>query len=222
MPSSFGHGRYRGGASVCIELECPISQVTITVRGLERCRFQPWGMQGGNPGRSGETWLVRAGEATALGHVGVLTMQRGDVLRMVSPSGGGFGDPVTRPVALVLEDVTNRMLDESEAAEIYGVVIRDGVLDSPATTRRRAEMAAKQTQMPPVTHGPARREYEAVWPTEASVAFANAVLEAPRGLRTAVQQEARAALAAKPSPLNAVIVSDAVAASVRRMQAPRV
>lgn len=220
VPSSFGHGRYRGGASVCIELECQIAQVTITVRGLERLRFQPWGMQGGDPGRSGETWLLRDGQETKVGAVGVLTMERGDVLRMVSPSGGGFGDPLTRSAALVVEDVSNGMLNGDEAAKIYGVVTRNGVLDVRATERRRAEMAAKQTPMPPVTHGPARREYEAVWPTEASVAFANAVLKAPRGLRIAVQQEARAALAAKPTPLNPAVVGDAVAASVRRMQPP--
>lgn len=218
VPSSFGHGRYRGGASVCIELECPIPQVTITVRGLERLRFQPWGMRGGSPGRSGETWLVRGGEKTALGRVGLLTMQRGDVLRMVSPSGGGFGDPLARPPALVMEDVTNGMLNEAEAAEIYGLVIRDGELDAAGTAQRRVEMTAKQPSIPEVTYGSARREYEAVWPTEASIAFANAVLETPRGLRTAVQQEARAAVAAKPKPLDIATVRDTVAALVRRMQ----
>ncbi|MER8562662.1 hydantoinase B/oxoprolinase family protein [Mesorhizobium sp. M0578] len=219
VPSSFGHGQYRGGASVCIELECQSDQAEINVRGLQRLRFEPWAVLGGHPGRSGETWLLRAGEEKALGQVGLLKVQRGDVLRMISPSGGGFGDPVRRTVALVVEDVTNGMLDEEEAAEIYGVVIRGGVLDIPATERRRAELATPAA-VPLFTHGHARREYEAGWPAEASVALANAVLQAPPGLRRAVQREARAALAATPRPVNAATVSDAVAALVRQMQAP--
>ncbi|WOH63892.1 hydantoinase B/oxoprolinase family protein [Bradyrhizobium sp. BWA-3-5] len=219
VPSSFGHGRYRGGASVCIELECQSVQAEIAVRGLERLRFQPWGVQGGHPGRSGETWLLRAGRETALGQVGLQTMQRGDVIRMASPSGGGFGVPVTRPVALVMEDVTNGMLDEAEAAEIYGVVIRDGVLDVPATEQHRAEMAAAQGTVPLVTHGQARREHEAKWSTQASVAFATALLDVPSGLRTTLQREARAALTATQRRVNAALVNDAVAALVQRMQA---
>ncbi len=220
VPSSFGHGRYRGGASVCIELECQSVQAEITARGLERFRFQPWGVQGGHPGRSGETWLLRAGRKTALGRVGVQKVQRGDVLRMISPSGGGFGDPLTRPAALVMDDVTNGMLDEGEAAEIYGVVIRDGALDVAATERRRSKMTAARDPLSAVTHGQARREYESLWPTEASTAFANAILRAPPGLRAAVQREARAALATTPGPINAAKAGDVVASLIHQMQAP--
>src|SRR5690606_3598641 len=32
VPGRFGHGRFRGGASVCIELECRATEVGITVR----------------------------------------------------------------------------------------------------------------------------------------------------------------------------------------------
>lgn len=82
------------------------------------------------------------------------------------------------------------MLDEEEAEEIYAVVIRNGVVDVPATEQRRAELSARGA-MPMFMHGFARQDYEKVWPTETSVAFANAVLEAPPGLRTAVQRAAR-------------------------------
>jgi N-methylhydantoinase B len=221
VPSSFGHGRYRGGASVCIELECQSAQAAITVRGLDRFRFQPWGVQGGDPGRSGETWLLRAGEQTALGRIRLLTMQQGDVLRMISPSGGGFGDPVARLATLVWQDVANGLLTEAEAAEIYGLVIRDGMLDAAATERQRAEMAQRLPATSMVAHGPARREYEATWPVEASVAFANAVLEAMPGLRTAVQGEARLALATMRAPLDPETVRTAVHAVTERLEGGR-
>ncbi|WEJ08606.1 hydantoinase B/oxoprolinase family protein [Sinorhizobium prairiense] len=217
VPSSHGHGQYRGGASVCIELECLIDQAEINVRGLQRQRFEPWAVLGGHPGRSGEAWLLRAGEEKALGQVGLLKVQRGDVLRMISPSGGGFGDPAKRTVALVVEDVTNGMLDEQEAAKIYGVIIRDGVLDVAATERRRAE--TPPTEAPLFVYGHARGEYEAHWSAEASAAFANAVLQAPSGLRAAIQREARLALDATPGPVEAATVSDTVAKLIRQMQA---
>ncbi|BCH34959.1 methylhydantoinase [Mesorhizobium sp. L-8-10] len=218
VPSSFGHGQYRGGASVHIELECQSDQAEINVRGLQRLQFEPWSVAGGHPGRCGETWLLRAGEKKALGQVGLLKVQRGDVLQMISPSGGGFGDPVKRTVAMVVEDVTNEMLDEEEAYTIYGVVIRGGVLDVPATERRRAEMVTP-AEVQVFAYGHARSEYEAGWPAEASVAFANAVLQAPPGLRNVVQREARAKLAETPKPLKAATVTKAVDALVRQLQA---
>jgi len=221
VPSSFGHGRYRGGASVCIELECQSVHAAITVRGLDRFRFQPWGVRGGVPGRSGETWLWRDGEEIAQGRIRVLTMRRGDVLRMISPSGGGFGNPTERPPKLVLQDVANGLLDETEAAAIYGVVIRAGEVDAEATAHRRAEMAGSAADVPAVAHGPARRRYEAIWPPEASAELARAVLQVLPGLRRAVQQEARAALGAGPVPVETAGVRDVVASVARRLEVGR-
>lgn len=218
VPSSCGHGRYRGGASVHIELECQSVHAQITVRGLERLRFQPWGVQGGHPGRSGETWLLRDGVKTPLGRVGLLKMKRGDLLCMISPSGGGFGDPLTRPAELVLEDVTNCLLQEVEAEEIYGVVIRNGVLDIAATERQRAQLTAVQRPMPEVVHGQTRRDYEQIWPTAASAAFAKALLQVPLGLREAVKQDAKSAVYGRSGPVKVGTVMDLVTTSVRRLQ----
>lgn len=218
VPSSFGHGRYRGGASVCIELECQSVQASITVRGLDRFHFQPWGVHGGFAGRSGQTWLLRDGEQTALGRIRLLTMRQGDALRMISPSGGGFGDPMLRSADAVLQDVINGLLAETEADSIYGVVICDGRVDATATKRRRAEWARGRNDTPAVTHGPARQLYETIWPTESSAALANAVLAVPPGLRRAVQREARAVLLAGMVPIDPAKARDVVGAAAQRMQ----
>lgn len=218
VPSSFGHGRYRGGASVHIELECQSVQAQITVRGLERQRFQAWGVQGGHPGRSGETWLLRDGKRTPLGRVGLLRMQRGDLLSMVSPSDGGFGDPLKRPAELVLEDVSNSLLQEAEAEEIYGVIIRSGVLDVSATEHRRAQWMAVRPPMSVVVHGQTRREYERMWSNETSAAFCKALLRVPLGLRAAVRREAEGALRRTSGPVDAVSVSDLVSSLLQQLQ----
>lgn len=219
VPDSFGHGRYRGGASISIELECVSAQAAVTVRGLERFKFQPWGARGGSPGRNGETWFIKAGggEKVSLGRFGLLPMSSGDVLRMVSPSGGGFGDPLVRSPEMVAHDVREQLLSESEARRSYGVVIRDGEVDAAATTRARAEM---KTKLADINHGKLRLDYEARWPTETNVAFSDAILQAPPGLRTAIQREVRTALSKSPCKIDPAMVREMVAASVHRMQVP--
>jgi N-methylhydantoinase B len=47
-------------------------------------------------------------------------MQQGDVLRVRTPGGGGYGDPRLRDRAAVRSDVDNGYLDQDQANEIYG------------------------------------------------------------------------------------------------------
>jgi N-methylhydantoinase B len=192
VPGRFGHGMHRGGASVAIELECRAPEARITVRGLDRFRFQPWGVFGGGSGTNTVTTLNPHGAAQNIGRIKVLTLQDRDLLRMVSSSGGGFGPPTARDPALVLRDVLDEMLTEEDARTIYGVAIRDRAVDAAATAALRAG-APTLSDVFAVRHGPARQAYEAVWPVERSVALANEVLAAPPGLRRAMLARARSA-----------------------------
>ncbi len=189
-----GHGRYRGGAGVRIDIECRAPEATITVRGLDRFRMQPWGVFGGGPGHSGRTVLNPDGERRELGRIKVLTMREGDLLRMESPSGGGFGDPRTRDPDLVYRDVLDGLLDATAAERVYLVAIHDGRLDIGATMawRERAKLPAASGWQ--VAHGPERTRYEAIWPPEASVALADAVLALPAGARRPVLEWSRQTL----------------------------
>ena len=138
VADSFGHGRHRGGAAIRIELECRAPEARITVRGLDRFRFQPWGAFGGTPGNNGRAVLNPDGDGEQeLGRIRVLTMRQGDVLRMTSPSGGGFGDPFERDPAPVLREVADGLLTVDAAARCYGVAIADGAVDATATAALR-------------------------------------------------------------------------------------
>jgi N-methylhydantoinase B/oxoprolinase/acetone carboxylase alpha subunit len=60
----------------------------------ERRLSPPWGLAGGEPGAVGENWLLPGGdEANAEPLVDKCTMRlrAGDVLRMRTPGGGGWG-----------------------------------------------------------------------------------------------------------------------------------
>ena len=69
-----------------------------------------------------------------------------DPLRISTPGGGGFGDPLERAPALVLRDVARGYYTPEQAAELFGVVIADDAVDATATeahrARRRTELAA--------------------------------------------------------------------------------
>jgi N-methylhydantoinase B len=50
-------------------------------------------------------------------------MAAGDVIRMIAPSGGGYGPPLERDPALVRADVVRGFLGADAAREDYGVVL---------------------------------------------------------------------------------------------------
>ncbi|MQA85842.1 MAG: hydantoinase B/oxoprolinase family protein [Streptosporangiales bacterium] len=67
----------------------------------------------------------------------------GDVLRTVSPCGGGYGDPLERDPAAVLADVLDGLVDAESARTGYGVVIDTDArrVDERATKELRAQRA---------------------------------------------------------------------------------
>jgi N-methylhydantoinase B/oxoprolinase/acetone carboxylase alpha subunit len=89
---SGGGGAAPGGDGIVRELEM-LDPVTVSLV-TERRRSQPWGLTGGEPGARGENWLLPAGDetrATRLPDKGTVRMQAGDVLRILTPGGGGWG-----------------------------------------------------------------------------------------------------------------------------------
>ena len=55
-----------------------------------------------------------------------IRLRHGDRVRITSPSGGGYGDPLERDPAKVLHDVVLGFVSRSSAESIYGVVIAGG------------------------------------------------------------------------------------------------
>jgi N-methylhydantoinase B len=183
-PGSAAPGRHRGGLAMRIELENRGWPATMTVRGLERFRFQPWGFAGGAAGQEAHVVLNPGTEGERdIGKIDVLELQKGDVLRMVTPAGGGFGDPLERDPMLVGEEVRDGVLTAVQAREQYGVVLAaDGAVDVAATNELRGGRARVATSG--FTLGPTRQALEEIWPAETSAALATAVLEAPAQVRT--------------------------------------
>ena len=89
---SGGNGAAPGGEGIERDL-LVLEDVTVSLI-TERRTSQPWGSAGGEPGATGENWLLRGGdESTAerLPDKCTLHLEAGDVLRMLTPGGGGWG-----------------------------------------------------------------------------------------------------------------------------------
>ncbi len=91
---SGGAGAAPGGEGIERDLEvledAAVSLIT------ERRVSQPWGLAGGEPGAVGENWLLPGGDearAERLPDKCTIGLKAGDVLRVLTPGGGGWGDP---------------------------------------------------------------------------------------------------------------------------------
>ena len=69
-----------------------------------------------------------------------IRLAKGDLVRIVTPGGGGWGNPADRPAGDVLADVLDGFVSEAAAARDYGVVLAGDSVDSAATLARRAAM----------------------------------------------------------------------------------
>jgi N-methylhydantoinase B len=90
---SGGAGQFRGGDGLIREIELLAdAQVTLLA---ERRRFQPYGLQGGEQGAHGHAWLTKAGAAENVELPGKCSVRlaAGDILRIETPGGGGWGKP---------------------------------------------------------------------------------------------------------------------------------
>lgn len=91
---SGGAGRSAGGEGIERDLQV-LEDATVSLI-TERRVSQPWGLAGGGPGAPGENWLLSSGDearAERLPEKCTIQLKAGDVLRMLTPGGGGWGDP---------------------------------------------------------------------------------------------------------------------------------
>ena len=89
---SGGAGASPGGEGIERDLEV-LEDVTVSLI-TERRVSQPWGLAGGEPGAVGENWLLPGGDearAERLPDKCTVQLQAGDVVRMLTPGGGGWG-----------------------------------------------------------------------------------------------------------------------------------
>ena len=93
-PGSGGKGEFKGGDGIIREIELLAdAQVTLL---SDRRKFQPYGLSGGHGGEVGRTLLIKPdGSATELPAKCSIHAHLGDLIRIETPGGGGWGVPRT-------------------------------------------------------------------------------------------------------------------------------
>ncbi len=117
-----GAGRRRGGCGLVREYRVLSEEALLTVA-WGRHLFPPWGAAGGRDGSPNYVQVVRAGghAEPPIGKASRLLLRRGDLVRLVTGTGGGYGDPREREPALVRADVRDGLITAADAAEVYGI-----------------------------------------------------------------------------------------------------
>jgi N-methylhydantoinase B len=176
-PDSGGPGRRRGGrgAEIALTLTVPTAEALIMTHGAQVPNTT--GLSGGLPGgtirqqwgagaTAGLPATVSSLDPAALTELGPkpgsTPMTDHDVFAVRWQGGGGVGDPLDRDPQDVAHDVTSGAVTPGHAAGVYGVVVRDGAADVPATMAQRRALRAARLGVPvdqvPVDPGPASPE----------------------------------------------------------------
>lgn len=143
-----GAGRYRGGRGLVRDYRVLCNEATLTTT-YGRHRYPPWGAHGGYDGSPNAAAVLPAGaDAPAVwrGKLARYPLRKGDLVRLITGTGGGYGDPMDRPVEAVLEDLRNKLVTLDEAEERYGVSFEPRTLEI-IESRERKRMQGQRERV---------------------------------------------------------------------------
>ena len=144
IEDSGGAGKFRGGSGTAWEVEPLDREMTFITFGEGR-RIPAMGAAGAKSKMIGK----KVGRIEVRHSASVETIRKnviqilkpGETVTNFNPGGGGYGDPLERPVEKVLWDVKNGLVSIEGARDDYGVVIVKGAtleVNEKATARLRA------------------------------------------------------------------------------------
>jgi N-methylhydantoinase B len=169
-PDSGGPGLYRGGCGIIRDVRVLCDKAELGTR-MENTKFPPYGVTGGRAGRPGNI-LLNPGtpEERAVPQVGDgVPLKRGDLLRLMTCGGGGWGDPFCRDPMLVQQDVARGFVSVQGAREDYGVMLDPlGMEIDKAGTEERRKL--RLDPLPLFDRGAGFAEGEAEWKAKRSQA----------------------------------------------------
>ncbi len=182
---SAGPGCWRGGFGLRFTFRVTQSGSAVLARGLERFLFRPWGMAGGMPGANMRVIRnIGTDREVSLGKIDMAPLDAGDTVTFLTPGGGGYGDPFTRPPEAVREDVRSGWVSAAAARRDYGVVLTDGQIDPEATRELRRSRPPRDAASHPFDFGPERDLWDTVFTPARMAALNTAVFARQAALRS--------------------------------------
>ncbi|NKB35613.1 MAG: hypothetical protein GKR93_00400 [Gammaproteobacteria bacterium] len=140
-----GAGEFRSGFGITQRIRVLSDNSQLNVMS-DASVIPHWGVAGAAEGGFNACGVIRNGksvEPSSLpGKVRSFPLQRDDLVIMRATAGGGVGDPLQRDPERVLQDVSLKYVSEARARDVYGVIVKNGGIDTAATENRRKELAA--------------------------------------------------------------------------------
>lgn len=120
-PEPGGEGEFRGGKGIYLDYRILKDDWWLTAM-YSRSKYAPWGMSGGREGSFNYIRIIRGdGSEERLDTCAGLPLKKGDVIRVVTANGGGYGDPRQRRREKVVEDLKNGYISAEQARDVYGL-----------------------------------------------------------------------------------------------------
>jgi len=143
-PDSEGAGRYRGGVGMtrCFRILGKQAKVTLST---DRMQIGPWGVDGGLPAKGATCTISQStGETISLGSKVTMFVGQGDRIRVVTPGGGGWGNPAERDPEAIRWDVIEGLISLERARTVYGVAVDPRTLELDEEETRRLHEGTNQ------------------------------------------------------------------------------
>ncbi|MCX5494133.1 hydantoinase B/oxoprolinase family protein [Kaistia dalseonensis] len=122
-PEEGGEGEWRGGKGIRLDYRVRADGNFLTC-GYTRSRILPWGMEGGRDGTPNYIDVIKTdGSQKRYAFATGVALNEGDIVRVVTGNGGGYGDPAKRDRAAILDDIKNGYLSPARARDVYGVEV---------------------------------------------------------------------------------------------------
>jgi N-methylhydantoinase B len=143
---SGGAGKHRGGFGVHYEVELRRGEARASFV-MDHGRFGPPGVEGGADGAPNVVRIHRDRAVHIPDHLSKdqdIPLKAGDRVEVMTPGGGGYGDPFERDPELVRRDVIRGYYAPEAMRGLFGVAVgADGEIDEMETMRLRSGL--KQT-----------------------------------------------------------------------------
>ena len=115
-----GEGEWSGGRGIRLDYRVRANGSFLTA-GYTRSRILPWALDGGREGSPNYVQVIRTdGSTERYAFASGVTVNKDDVIRVVTGAGGGLGDPRKRERAAIEQDIRNGFLTPERAREVHG------------------------------------------------------------------------------------------------------
>ncbi len=114
-----GEGQFRGGKGLRIDYQIRSDKAWLTAV-YSRSRILPWALEGGREGSANFIEIVRAtGEVERHAIVTAAELKQGDIIRVMTGTGAGWGNPLLREETAIAEDLKNGYITDEQAKKFY-------------------------------------------------------------------------------------------------------